>query len=208
DVTKNIADNSPQAILIVVSNPLDVMSYVALKTSGFEKNRVIGMAGILDSARFRLFIAEALNVSVNDINSMVLGGHGDSMVPLIKYTTVSGIPLVELLPENKIIKLIERTRKGGVEIVNHLKTGSAFYAPSSAAVEIADSIIKNRNRILPCSVWLEGEYGINNVYCGVPVKLGANGVEKIIQLNLSSKELEALKNSADDVKRNIKKLNL
>jgi len=208
EVTKNIADNSPQAILIVVSNPLDVMSYVALKTSGFEKNRVIGMAGILDSARFRLFIAEALNVSVNDVSTMVLGGHGDSMVPLINYTTVSGIPLVELLPEDKIIKLVERTRKGGAEIVNHLKTGSAYYAPSSAAVEMADSIIKNRKRILPCSVWLEGEYGINNVFCGVPIKLGTNGVEKIIQLNLSSKELEALKNSADEVKRNIKKLNL
>lgn len=208
EVTKNIADNSPQAILIVVSNPLDVMSYVALKESGFEKNRVIGMAGILDSARFRLFIAETLNVSVNDVSAMVLGGHGDSMVPLIKYTTVSGIPLVELLPEDKIIRLIERTRKGGAEIVNHLKTGSAYYAPSSAAVEMVDSIIKNRNRILPCSVWLEGEYGLNNVFCGVPVKLGKNGVEKIIQLNLSSKELDSLKNSAEDVKRNIRKLNL
>ena len=207
DVTKNIADNSPQAILIVVSNPLDVMSYVALKTSGFEKNRVIGMAGILDSARFRLFIAEALNVSVNDVSTMVLGGHGDSMVPLIKYTTVSGIPIMELLPDEKISNLISRTRKGGAEIVNHLKTGSAYYAPSSAAVEMVDAIVKNRNRILPCSVWLEGEYGLNNVYCGVPVKLGSNGVEKIIQLNLSSKELNALKESADEVKRNIKKLN-
>lgn len=207
EVTKNISDNSPQAILIVVSNPLDVMSYVAFKTSGFEKNRVIGMAGILDSARFRLFIAEALNVSVNDVSTMVLGGHGDSMVPLINYTTVSGIPIMELLPEEKISKLISRTRKGGAEIVNHLKTGSAYYAPSSAAVEMVDAIVKNRNRILPCSVWLEGEYGLNNVYCGVPVKLGSNGVEKIIQLNLSSKELNALKESADEVKRNIKKLN-
>ena len=208
EVSQNIADNSPQAILIVVSNPLDVMSYVALKTSGFEKNRVIGMAGILDTARFRLFIADALNVSVNDISAMVLGGHGDSMVPLIRYTTVSGIPLVELLPEDKIVKLINRTRKGGAEIVNFLKTGSAFYAPSSAVVEMADAIIKNRNRILPCSVWLEGEYRINGVFCGVPVKLGSNGVEKIIQLNLSSKELDALKNSAEEVKRNIRKLSI
>jgi len=207
DVTQNVADNSPQALLIIVSNPLDVMSYVALKVSGFEKNRVIGMAGILDTARFRLFVAEALNVSVNDVSAMVLGGHGDSMVPLTRYTTVSGIPIIELLPENTIIKLINRARKGGAEIVNYLKTGSAFYAPSSAVVEMADSIIKNRNRILPCSVWLEGEYGISGVFCGVPVKLGLNGIEKIIQLNLSSKELEALKNSAEDVRRNIRKLN-
>ncbi len=208
EVTENVADNSPQAILIIVSNPLDVMSYVALKTSGFEKNRVIGMAGILDTARFRLFIAEALNVSVSDISAMVLGGHGDSMVPLIRYTTVSGIPLIELLPENEIVKLINRTRKGGAEIVNHLKTGSAYYAPSSAAVEMADAIAKNRNRVLPCSAWLEGEYGINEVFCGVPVKIGSNGIEKIIQLNLSSTEMEALKNSAEEVKRNIRKLSI
>ncbi len=207
EVTQNIADNSPQAILIVVSNPLDVMSYVALKTSGFEKNRVIGMAGILDTARFRLFIAEELKVSVNDISAMVLGGHGDTMVPITRYTTISGIPISELLPEDKILRLIERTRKGGAEIVNHLKTGSAYYAPSAAAVEIADAIIKNRNRILPCSAWLEGEYGLNGVFCGVPVKLGSKGIEKIIQLNLSTKELNALKNSAEDVKKNIRKLN-
>lgn len=207
EVTQNVADNSPQAILIIVSNPLDVMSYVALKVSGFEKNRIIGMAGILDTARFRLFVSEALNVSVNDVSAMVLGGHGDSMVPLTKYTTVSGIPINELLPEDIILKLIVRARKGGAEIVNYLKTGSAFYAPSSAVVEMADAIIKNRNRILPCSVWLEGEYGINGVFCGVPVKLGSNGIEQIIQLNLSSKELEALKNSAEDVRRNIRKLN-
>ena len=141
EVTQKVADNSPQAILIIVSNPLDVMSYVALKVSGFEKNRVIGMAGILDTARFRLFIAEALNVSVNDVSAMVLGGHGDSMVPLTRYTTVSGIPIIELLPEDKIIKLINRTRKGGAEIVNYLKTGSAFYAPSSAVVEDRKSVV-------------------------------------------------------------------
>jgi malate dehydrogenase len=208
EVTKNVADNSPQATLVVVSNPLDVMSYVALKVSGFEKNRVIGMAGILDTARFSLFVAEALNVSVNDVSAMVLGGHGDSMVPLTRYTTVSGIPIIELLPEDKIIKLINRARKGGAEIVNYLKTGSAFYAPSSAVVEMADAIIKNRNRILPCSAWLEGEYGISGVFCGVPVKLGSSGIKQIIQLNLSSKELEALKNSAEDVRRNIRKLSL
>ena len=208
DVTENITNNSPQAVLIIVSNPLDVMAYVALKTSGFEKNRVIGMAGILDSARFRLFVADELKVSVNDISAMVLGGHGDSMVPLVRYTTVSGIPLGELLPEDKIRKIINRTRKGGVEIVNYLKTGSAYYAPSSAAVEMAESIIKNKKRILPCSVWLEGEYGLNKVFCGVPVKIGSNGIEKIIQLNLSTKELDALKNSADEVKRNIRKLSI
>ena len=176
DVTEKVAENSPQSKLIIVSNPLDVMSYVALKVSGFEKNRVIGMAGILDSARFRLFIAEALNVSVTDVSAMILGGHGDSMVPLIRYSTVNGIPIEELLPKKKIDELVTRARNGGIEIVNYLKTGSAYYAPSSAAVEMSDSIVNNRNRILPCSAWLEGEYGIDGVFCGVPLKLGKNGI--------------------------------
>lgn len=208
EVTEKAAENSPQSKIIVVSNPLDVMSYVALKVSGFEKNRVIGMAGILDTARFRLFISEALNVSVTDVSAMVLGGHGDSMVPLVRYSTVSGIPISELLPEKKINELVARARKGGIEIVNYLKTGSAYYAPSSAAVEMADAIVKNRNRILPCAAWLEGEYGIDGVFCGVPVKLGKNGIEQIIELKLMPEELKALKKSAEEVAGNIKNLNL
>ncbi len=208
EVTEKAAEHSPQSIIIVVSNPLDVMSYVALKVSGFEKNRVMGMAGILDTARFRLFIAEALNVSVNDINAMVLGGHGDSMVPLIRYSTVSGIPISELLPEKKIDELVTRARNGGIEIVNYLKTGSAYYAPSSAAVEMADAIVKNRKRILPCAAWLEGEYGLDGVFCGVPVKLGSKGIEQIIELKLTAKETAALKKSADEVAAGIRKLKL
>ena len=208
EVTEKVSELSPQSIIIVVSNPLDVMSYVALKVSGFEKNRVIGMAGILDTARFRLFIAEALNVSVNDISAMVLGGHGDSMVPLVRYSTVSGIPISELLPQKKIDELVTRARKGGIEIVNHLKTGSAYYAPSSAAVEMADAIVKNRKRILPCAAWLEEEYGLDGVFCGVPVKLGAKGIEQIIELKLTNEELAALKKSAYGVAENIKKLKL
>ncbi|HKI79266.1 MAG TPA: malate dehydrogenase [Ignavibacteriaceae bacterium] len=208
EVTEKSAEKSPQSKIIVVSNPLDVMSYVALKVSGFEKNRVVGMAGILDSARFRLFIAEALNVSVTDVNAMVLGGHGDSMVPLARYSTVNGIPISELLPKKKIDELILRARKGGIEIVNYLKTGSAFYAPSSAAVEMVDAIVKNRKRILPCAAWLEGEYGIDGVICGVPVKLGSDGVEQILELNLTDEELSDLKKSADEVSANIKKLKL
>ncbi len=208
EVTEKVSEFSPQSIIIVVSNPLDVMSYVALKVSGFEKNRVIGMAGILDTARFRLFIAEALNVSVNDISAMVLGGHGDSMVPLVRYSTVSGIPISELLPQKKIDELVTRARKGGIEIVNHLKTGSAYYAPSSAAVEMADAIVKNRKRILPCAAWLEGEYGLDGVFCGVPVKLGSKGIEQVIELKLTEEELAALKKSAYGVAENIKKLKL
>ena len=208
EVTEKVSEFSPQSIIVVVSNPLDIMSYVVLKVSGFEKNRVIGMAGILDAARFRLFIAEALNVSVNDISSMVLGGHGDSMVPLVRYSTVSGIPISELLSEKRIDELVTRTRKGGIEIVNYLKEGSAYYAPSSAVVEMADAIIKNRRRILPCSAWLEGEYGLNGVFCGVPVKLGSKGIEQIVELKLTTEELTALKKSAYTVAENIKKLKL
>ena len=208
DVTEKIVEFSPQSIIVVVSNPLDVMSYVALKVSGFEKYRVIGMAGILDSARFRLFISLELNVSINDIHTMVLGGHGDSMVPLLRYTTISGIPLQELLPKEKINKLIERTRNGGIEIVNYLKTGSAYYAPASSAVEMVDSIVKNRNCLLPCSAWLEGEYGLQNVFCGVPVKLGKSGIEQIVELELNVDELAALKKSAKSVSENIGKLKI
>lgn len=199
---------SPQSIIVVVSNPLDVMTYVAMKVSGFEKNRVVGMAGVLDTARYRLFIAQELGVSVKDVSALVLGGHGDSMVPLVRYTNISGIPLSELLPAEKIEKLVDRARNGGIEIVNYLKTGSAYYAPSSSAVDMVDAIARNKKRILPCAAYLEGEYGLNGVYVGVPCKLGRNGVEHIYELKLTDEEAAALKRSADDVAANIAKLEL
>lgn len=204
--TEKIIEFSPQCIIIVVSNPLDAMCYTAFKVSGFDSSRIIGMAGILDTARFRLFLSRELRVSIKDISTMVLGGHGDSMVPLISHTSVSGIPVSEMLSPQKIEALVERTRSGGIEIVNYLKSGSAYYAPSSAAVEIADSIVKNRHRVLPCSVWLDGEYGLRNVFCGVPVKLGRNGVEQIIEMKLADNELSALKKSGEEVETLIKKL--
>lgn len=207
-VIENVVAKSPQSILVVVSNPLDVIAYVALKVSGFEKHRVIGMAGILDTARFRLFISQELNVSVNDISAILLGGHGDTMVPLLRYSTVAGIPISEFLSKEKIDELVERTRKGGAEIVNYLKTGSAYYAPAAGAVEMVDAIINNKNRVLPCSAYLQGEYGIDDAYCGVPVKLNKNGLEKILELNLTEEELNDLRKSADSVKQNIRKLNL
>lgn len=207
-VTEQVVTHSPNSILIVVSNPLDVMAYVAKKVSGFAKQRVIGMAGILDSARFRLFIAQELNVSVRDVQAMVLGGHGDSMVPLVRYSTVSGIPISELISAERIEALVTRARNGGIEIVNFLKTGSAYYAPSSSAVEMVEAIARNSNRVLPCSAWLEGEYGLNDVYCGVPVKLNANGIEQILELKLTDEEIAGLKKSADDVTANIKKLDI
>ncbi len=199
---------SPQAIIIVVSNPLDVMTYVAMKVSGFERHRVIGMAGVLDSARFRTFIAMEMNVSVEDVSAFVLGGHGDSMVPLPRYSTISGIPLPDLMDQATIDRLVKRTRDGGIEIVNYLKTGSAYYAPSSSAVQMIESIVKNKKRILPCSVWLKGEYGVTDVFAGVPVKLGKNGMEEIIQIKLTADEQAALNKSAADVKASIAKLSL
>jgi len=207
-VTEKSVEQSPQAIIIVVSNPLDVMAYVAFKVSGFERHRVIGMAGILDTSRFRTFVAAELDISVNDIDAMVLGGHGDSMVPLVRYTTVSGIPLPEFLNKEKIEKLVDRTRKGGIEIVNYLKTGSAYYAPSSASVEMVEAIVKNKKRILPCSIFLKGEYGLENVFCGVPIRLGGGGVLNVIELKLLPEELSALRKSAEEVKANIKKLKI
>jgi len=207
-VTEQIVPGSPNSVIVVVSNPLDVMTWVSMKTSGFPKHRVVGMAGILDSARFRLFIAKELNVSVMDVQALVLGGHGDSMVPLVRYSTVSGIPISELLPAERIAQLVDRARNGGIEIVNYLKTGSAYYAPSSSAVEMVDAIVKNRQRILPCAAYLEGEYGLDGMYVGVPVQLGSNGIEKIIELNLTDGELEELHRSANDVKANIAKLSL
>lgn len=205
-VTQQVAPRSPNAIIIVVSNPLDVMTYVAWKVSGFKKSRVIGMAGVLDTARFRLFLAQELKVSVRDIQAMVLGGHGDSMVPLIRYSTVSGIPVSELISMKRIEELVTRAKNGGIEIVNYLKTGSAFYAPSSSAVEMVEAIARNAKRILPCSVYLEGEYKLNDVFVGVPIKLGSKGVEEIIELNLTEEEAFALKKSADDVASQINKL--
>jgi len=207
-VTEEIATRSPKSIIIIVSNPLDVMAYVALKVSGFESNRVIGMAGILDTARYRSFIAMEIGVSVRDIQAMVLGGHGDTMVPLPRYTTVSGIPLNQFLSESQIDAIVERTRFGGGEIVKHLKTGSAYYAPSSSVVEMIDSIVNDKKRILPCAAWLTGEYGIEEAYVGVPVKLGSKGIEEILKIDLEESELSALRESAAHVKETMKSLEL
>ena len=199
-VTEQIARFSPDAVLIIVSNPLDAMCHVAYKASNFPRNRVIGMAGVLDSARFRAFISLELNVSVENTHAFVLGGHGDTMVPLPRYSTVAGIPVTELISKERIDALVERTRKGGAEIVGLLKTGSAYYAPASAAVEMAEAVLKDKKKILPCAAYLEGEYGINDLFIGVPVKLGSNGIEEIIQIKLTDEENAALKRSADAVK--------
>ncbi len=198
-VTQQVAKLSPDAVIIIVSNPLDAMCHVAFETSGFPKNRVMGMAGVLDSARFRAFIAMELNVSVENTHAFVLGGHGDTMVPLPRYSTVAGIPITELMSKDRINALIDRTANGGAEIVSLLKTGSAFFAPASAAVEMAESILKDKKKILPCAAYLEGEYGINNLFIGVPVKLGANGIEEIIQIDLTDEEKTALQKSAEAV---------
>ena len=206
--TEQAIAKSPNSILIVVSNPLGVMTYVAWKVSGFPKHRVMGMAGVLDAARFRSFIAMELNVSVEDVNAFVLGGHGDSMVPLPRYSTVAGIPITELMNKETLDRLVTRTRNGGIEIVNFLKTGSAYYAPSSAAVLMAESIVKNKKRILPCAVYLQGEYGITDNFVGVPVKLGTKGIEEIIQIKLTTDEQAALNKSAEEVKSQIAKLKL
>jgi malate dehydrogenase len=199
---------SPNAIFIIVSNPLDVMAYVAMKTTGLPRHRVIGMAGVLDAARFRSFIALELNVSVEDVNAFVLGGHGDTMVPLARYSTVAGIPITELMDAPTVERLIKRTREGGIEIVNHLKTGSAYYAPSASTVAMVESIVKDKKRILPCSVLLEGEYGLNGMFVGVPIKLGKKGMEQIIQIKLNPDEQAALGKSAADVQSSIAKLKL
>ncbi|MFY8001190.1 MAG: malate dehydrogenase [Candidatus Kapaibacteriota bacterium] len=197
---------SPNAFFIVVSNPLDVMTYVALKATGLPRHKVLGMAGVLDSARYRTFIAMELGVSVEDINAFVLGGHGDTMVPLPRFTTVAGVPLAELMPQNRIDEIVKRTANGGAEIVGLLKTGSAYYAPSASAVEMAECIIKDKRRILPSAVWLEGEYGQKDVVCGVPIVIGKNGMERIFEIKLSADEQAALNKSADDVRSNMAKL--
>ncbi len=207
-VTEAVVAKSPKAILIVVSNPLDVMTYVAYKASGFERHRVIGMAGILDTARYRSFIAMELGVSVEDIQALVLGGHGDSMVPLVRYTTIAGVPLSEFMDQATIDKIVTRTRNGGIEIVNYLKTGSAYYAPSAAAVEMVEAIVKDKKRILPCAAYLQGEYGLKDTYIGVPVKLGKKGIEQIVEVPLTADEKAGLAKSADEVKSNIGKLKL
>ncbi|MGA1201850.1 MAG: malate dehydrogenase [Planctomycetota bacterium] len=199
-VVSGIMEVAPEAFLVVVSNPLDVMCFVAHEISGLPRNKVIGMAGVLDTARYRSFIGEALDVSVKDVQAMVLGGHGDSMVPLASTASVSGIPITQLLSKEEIDKLIDRTRHGGAEIVNLLKTGSAYYAPSASAVAMVESIVRDQRRILPCCTRLDGEYGIDATWVGVPVVLGANGVERIIELELDPSDAEALKTSASAVK--------
>ncbi len=204
DIVKQVAQEikrtCPNAIVVVVSNPLDVMCWVTKQVTGFPRERVIGMAGVLDTARYRAFLAEALDVSVEDIQAMVLGGHGDTMVPLISYTTVAGIPVTQLIDRAKLDAIVQRTRNGGAEIVSFLKTGSAYYAPSSAVVQMVEAIVRDKKRILPCAAWLEGEYGLSGVYCGVPCKLGRRGLEQIVQVELSAEERAALKKSAEAVR--------
>jgi malate dehydrogenase len=200
-VIKEIAAVAPHTILIIVSNPLDAMCHVALETSGFPKERVIGMAGILDSVRFRSFIAMELDVSVDNVQALVLGGHGDTMVPIPRYSTVAGIPVTELISPERIATIVERTRNGGAEIVGLLKTGSAYYAPAYGVVKMAEAVLKNKKKILPCTVYLEGEYGIKNLFIGVPVKLGEKGVQEIIQIGLTDDETKALRASAAAVQR-------
>jgi malate dehydrogenase len=207
-VCEQVARTSPNAILIIVSNPLDVMCYVAKKVTGFPRNRVLGMAGVLDTARYRAFLAEALDVSVRDIQAMVLGGHGDTMVPIISYTTVSGIPVTQLLDRATLDKIVDRTRNGGAEIVGYLKTGSAYYAPSAGAVQMAEAIVKDQRRILPCAAWLEGEYGMSGLFLGVPCKIGRNGLEKVLEVELTASEREALGKSADAVREPMAKVGM
>jgi len=207
-VSEHVKSSSPNAIVIVVSNPLDVMSWVAMKTTGFPRERVIGMAGVLDTARYRSFLAEALEVSVRDIQAMVLGGHGDTMVPLLSYTSVSGIPITQLLDKAKLDSIIDRTRNGGAEIVKYLKTGSAFYAPSAAVVQMCEAIAFDQKRILPCAAWLQGEYGQSGIFLGVPCKLGRKGLEKVIEVELTADEKAALAKSAEAVREPMRAVKL
>ncbi|PYO43689.1 MAG: malate dehydrogenase [Gemmatimonadetes bacterium] len=207
-VSQQIKQHCPKAIVLVVSNPLDVMCWVTKQVTGFPRERVIGMAGVLDTARYRAFLAEALDVSVEDIQAMVLGGHGDTMVPLISYTTVSGIPVTQLLDKPALDKIVERTRNGGAEIVTFLKTGSAYYAPSAAVTEMAEAIVRDKKRILPCAAWVQGEYGISGVYLGVPCKLGRGGLERILEVKLSGDEQAALKKSAAAVQETMAAVSL
>jgi malate dehydrogenase len=207
-VSDAIKANAPNAIVIVVSNPLDVMTYLAGVKLGFPKNKVMGMAGVLDSARFRCFLALELGVSMRDVDAMVLGGHGDDMVPLVRYATVAGIKVEDLIPKDKLDAMVTRTRNGGIEIVNLLKTGSAYYAPSASVVEMVRAILHDEKRVLPVAAWCTGQYGVKDMFVGVPAVLGANGVEKIVELKLTDDELGMLKKSADHVLENVKRLNL
>jgi malate dehydrogenase len=207
-VAEQVKASSPNAIIIVVSNPLDVMCYVAKEVTGFPRERVLGMAGVLDTARYRAFLAEALDVSVRDIQAMVLGGHGDTMVPLISYTSVSGIPVTQLIDKGKLDAIVDRTRNGGAEIVKHLKTGSAYYAPSAGAVQMAEAIVNDQKRILPCAAWLEGEYGMKGLYLGVPCKLGRKGLERVIEVELTADERAALEKSAEAVREPMRAVKL
>jgi malate dehydrogenase len=200
EVCGNIKRVAPDSIIIVVSNPLDVMCYVAKQASGFPRERVLGMAGVLDTARYRSFLALEMDVSVEDIQAMVLGGHGDTMVPLVSYTTVSGIPVSQLIEKSRLDAIVDRTRNGGAEIVQHLKTGSAYYAPSAASVQMVEAIARDKKRILPCSAWLEGEYGMEGLFLGVPCKLGRNGLEEIIEVELTAEERAELERSAEAVR--------
>jgi len=199
-VATEVKKTSPNAIIVMVSNPLDVMCYVALKVTGFPRERVLGMAGVLDTARYRSFLAEELNVSVRDIQAMVLGGHGDTMVPLISYTTVSGIPITQLIDKAKLDAIVDRARNGGAEIVKYLKTGSAYYAPSAAAVQMCEAIVLDQKRVLPCAAWLQGEYGMKDLFLGVPCVVGRKGLEKILDVKLTAEERTALEKSAAAVK--------
>jgi len=207
-VAENIKKTSPNSILIIVSNPLDVMCYVAKEASGFPRERVLGMAGVLDTARYRAFLATELDVSVKDIQAMVLGGHGDTMVPLISYTSVSGIPITQLIAKDKLDAIVTRTRNGGAEIVKFLKTGSAYYAPSSGAVQMAEAIVNDQKRILPCAAWLAGEYGMKDLFLGVPCKIGRNGLEKVIEVQLTDDERAALEKSAEAVREPMRAVKL
>jgi malate dehydrogenase len=207
-VSEEIARTSPNAIVIVVSNPLDVMCYVAKQVTGFPRERVLGMAGVLDTARYRAFLAESLDVSVRDIQAMVLGGHGDTMVPLISYTSVSGIPITQLMDRPTLDAIVDRTRNGGAEIVKHLRTGSAYYAPSSGAVQMVEAIVNDQKRILPCAAWLDGEYGMSGLFLGVPCKLGRRGLEKVLEVELTADERTALGRSADAVREPMSVLSL
>ncbi|MCS5695898.1 malate dehydrogenase [Desulfofundulus thermocisternus] len=200
-VTEQVVKYSPDAYIIVVTNPLDVMTYVALKTSGFPPNRVFGMSGVLDSARFRTFVALELGVSFEDVTTFVMGGHGDDMVPLVRYTYAGGIPIEKLIPAERIAAMVERTRKGGGEIVNYLKTGSAYYAPSASVIQMVEAVLKDKKRILPVAAYLQGEYGYNDIYLGVPAIIGGNGVEKVLEIELTPEEKAALDKSANSVRR-------
>jgi malate dehydrogenase len=207
-IVETVVKRAPSAMIMVVTNPLDVMTYLAFRISGFPRERVVGMAGVLDSARMRSFVAMELGVSVKDTQALVLGGHGDSMVPLTRYTTVAGIPIAQLMDEETIAKIVERTRKAGGEIVGLLKTGSAFYSPGASLVEMVEAVVKNQKRVLPCATILDGEYGLTDMCAGVPVVLGEGGVEKIIEISLEPSELDSIKKSAEDVSADIEKLDL